>query len=162
MIIPPAHAARLFNNPSEPRSPMKSFRALLTIASLLLLSATSLSAQAGSVACMDGTKSAGGRGACSGHGGIRTAARKADARADVKAAKAAKAEKKAEARAEVKAVKADRKIARAGKGATSAHNDDHDAKGATAECKDRSYSHAKSHQGACSGHGGVARFLDGK
>src|SRR4051812_28432184 len=104
---------------------MKSSRALLTIASLLLLSATSLSAQAGSVACMDGSKSAGGRGACSGHGGIRTAARKAEAKADAKAARVA--------------AKADAKAARAEKKADAAQ--DHDAKGATAECKDHSYSH---------------------
>jgi hypothetical protein len=31
--------------------------------------------------------------------------------------------------------------------------------GATAQCKDGSYSHAKTHQGACSRHGGVAKWL---
>lgn len=31
--------------------------------------------------------------------------------------------------------------------------------GATAQCKDGSYSHAKSHQGACSRHGGVAKWM---
>jgi hypothetical protein len=145
---------------------MKSFRALLTIASLLLLSATTVSAQS-QVACMDGSKSAGGRGACSGHGGIRTAARKAEVRADAKAAKVAKAaEKKADVKAakvEKKAGAAEKKVAKAAnKNAASGHNDEHDAKGATAECKDHTYSHAKSHQGACSRHGGVAKFLDGK
>jgi hypothetical protein len=136
---------------------MKSSRALLTIASLLALSATSLSAQAGSVACMDGSRSAAGRGACSGHGGIRTAARKAEAKADAKAAKVAA---KADAKAAKIEARADAKAARAEKKADAAQ--DHDAKGATAECKDHSYSHAKSHQGACSAHGGVAKFLDGK
>lgn len=33
--------------------------------------------------------------------------------------------------------------------------------GATARCKDGSYSYAKHHQGACSHHGGVATWLDG-
>lgn len=34
-----------------------------------------------------------------------------------------------------------------------------DAAGATARCKDGTYSHAKTHSGACSRHGGVAEFL---
>jgi len=31
--------------------------------------------------------------------------------------------------------------------------------GATAQCKDGTYSHAKTHQGACSRHGGVAKWM---
>jgi hypothetical protein len=34
-----------------------------------------------------------------------------------------------------------------------------DPTGATAKCKDGTYSHAKSHSGACSKHGGVADWL---
>ena len=34
-----------------------------------------------------------------------------------------------------------------------------DAKGATAVCKDNTYSHAKNRQGMCSGHGGVAKMM---
>ena len=34
-----------------------------------------------------------------------------------------------------------------------------DARGATAQCKDRTYTHAKGHRGACSHHGGVAKWL---
>jgi hypothetical protein len=141
---------------------MKSFRALLTIAALLVLSATSLSAQAGKVACMDGSKSVAGRGACSSHGGVRTAERVAQARADAKAAKAAKVaamkKEKAEKRAEKKAAQ-DEKMVMANK---NRRDDDHDARGATAECKDHTYSHAKSRQGACSRHGGVAKFMSGR
>jgi hypothetical protein len=37
--------------------------------------------------------------------------------------------------------------------------EDHNAAGATATCKDGTYSHAKTHQGACSHHGGVAKWL---
>lgn len=144
---------------------MKSLRALLSVAALLLLSANAASAQAGKVTCQDGTKSAGGRGACSGHGGIQTAAMKADAKADAKAAKAEKKADKMEMKADKKAdkmeMKADKKADKAAdKMAMKA--DDHDAKGAIAECKDHTFSHAATHKGACSRHGGVARFLDGK
>ena len=37
--------------------------------------------------------------------------------------------------------------------------DNNDPTNATAQCKDGTYSHAKNHQGACSNHGGVAKFL---
>jgi hypothetical protein len=43
--------------------------------------------------------------------------------------------------------------------ATSAAANDNNAAGATAQCKDGTYSHAKNHQGACSHHGGVAKWL---
>ena len=36
--------------------------------------------------------------------------------------------------------------------------DDHNPAGAIAQCKDGTYSHAKSHSGACSHHGGVAKW----
>lgn len=36
---------------------------------------------------------------------------------------------------------------------------DNNPAGATAQCKDGTYSHAKTHQGACSRHGGVAKWL---
>ena len=143
---------------------MKSLRTLLTTAALLVLSVSSLSAQAGKVVCMDGSKSVAGRGACSGHGGIQTAKRKAELKADAKAAKATKAADIKAAKAAEKSEKADKKMAKADKkmDAADKKGDDRDAHGATAECKDHTYSHAKSHQGACSNHGGVAKFLDSK
>jgi Protein of unknown function (DUF3761). len=161
---------------------MKSLRTLLAVAGLVVISASTASAQARTVACVDGTRSAGGRGACSGHGGVQTAARKADAKADAKAAKAdakaAKPEAKADAKVAKVDAKADAKVAKADAKAAKidakadakvtkadAKEDekaDRDSHGATAECKDHTYSHAKSHQGACSRHGGVARFLTGK
>jgi hypothetical protein len=138
---------------------MKLLRALFVASTMLALSAPAF-AQKGTVTCKDGTKSAGGRGACSSHGGVGNmtkAATKADAKAamaEKKAdAKAAKVEKKADA----KAAKAERKA-----DAAAARGEENVAQGATAECKDHTYSHAKTHQGACSRHGGVARFLDGK
>jgi hypothetical protein len=125
---------------------MKTIRACLVATTMFMLTASALQAQGATVTCKDGSKSAGGRGACSSHGGIAPmtkAAMKADA-------KMAKTDRKAEAKME----KTEKKAA--------TKEDDRDARGATAECKDHTYSHAATHQGACSRHGGVARFLDSK
>jgi hypothetical protein len=138
---------------------------LITVGLALLCAATPLGAQAkgskGSSVCKDGTTSpTSGQGACSGHGGVDSVAtaaankaRKA-AKADAKAAKA-KASKNPEkaAAAEAAAKKADAKAAKAEERAA------HDSVGATAQCKDGTFSHAASVQGACGRHGGVARTI---
>jgi len=139
---------------------MKLSRGLVLFGAIFVAGASTLSAQG--VTCKDGSKSAGGRGACSGHGGIMVASARAKvaekhaAKAEVKAqkadAKAAKAAAKAEVKADAKAAKVAAKA--------EARADDRDARGATAECRDHYFSHAAKHQGACSRHGGVARFLD--
>jgi hypothetical protein len=112
--------------------------------------------------CKDGTTSSvAARGAaCSSHGGVdsvATAAAKKSAKAakaDAKAAraKASKNSQKA-ATAAALAKKADDKAAKAEEKAA------HDSVGATAVCKDGSYSHAASGQSACARHGGVAKTL---
>lgn len=148
-------------------------RILLTVGSLLLLSAGSLSAQEMKVTCKDGTPSKGGQGACSSHGGIATKATvKSDAKAATSTAKADAKAMKSEAKADTKTLKADAKantkLAKnetkaetkaATKDMKAATTDDKDAKGATAVCKDNTYSHAKNRQGMCSGHGGVAKMM---
>ena len=137
---------------------------LLSVGFMLLVAASSLSAQGkatGGVMCKDGTtSSAVGRGACSGHGGVDSVATRA-AKASNKAAKAdaqaerAKASKSPEraAAATAAAQKADKKAAKADERAA------RDSVGATAQCKDGTYSHAATTQGACSRHGGVARTI---
>ncbi|MEP6620382.1 MAG: DUF3761 domain-containing protein [bacterium] len=153
---------------------MRYLRAITLAGFVLMLNAVSATAQGGTVACKDGTKSKGGQGACSGHGGVAPAAEAKPAKADAKADKSAmKATVKAAKSADKPAMKADMKAAKASdkapkadtKAATKADKgaaDDKIAAGATAECKDGTYSHAKTHQGACSRHGGVSKFLDGK
>jgi hypothetical protein len=109
----------------------------------LALTAGTASAQSTTRVCKDGTTStATGRGACSGHGGI-------DANATEKARKAAN---KAEIKADKAAMKADKK-------AEKREDKGKDAKDALAQCKDGTYSHAKTTRGACSGHGGIAKLL---
>ncbi len=152
--------------------------------------------------CKDGTFSTAQskRGACSGHGGIRTwfadegSRTKADAKAAAKDTKsaakdagdatkdvgksAAKKTKEAakgtagaaatagsETKSAAKSAGSETKSAAKGadNAARSAANEvkpkPSDApQDATAKCKDGSYSHAKQHRGACSGHGGVAEW----
>jgi len=137
--------------------------AVLTIA--LTFAASALRAQGAAAICKDGTKSAtSGRGACSGHGGVddaATAAAKKSANGAEKSAKTAeKNAKTAEKAAEKNAKTEAKSVAKTSKAAEKAADKaDKDAAGAIAQCKDGTYSHAKSTRGACSGHGGIAKTL---
>ncbi|MEO8560605.1 MAG: DUF3761 domain-containing protein [bacterium] len=136
---------------------MITLRSLLALGAMLLLSAGTVSAQAMKVTCKDGSKSAGGQGSCSSHGGI------AVTKTATKAAKADAKMMKSEVKADVKAAKVVAKTdAKTVKAAAKMEIDDKDPKGAVAMCKDKTYSHAKSRQGVCSAHGGVSKFMDGK
>lgn len=135
--------------------------------------ATSAATTAAAVRCKDGTTSAkAGRGACSGHGGQdKGAAPNAMAPAAAMApSTTTRAAPAATVAAPVTAAEASARPA-AGAPATmtrpaaapsSKEGVNADAKGATAKCKDGSYSHAANHSGACSRHGGVAEWLDRK
>jgi len=95
---------------------------------------------AGTVTCRDGSTSKPGRGACSHHGGVAEAAATPPA--------AAPQSPRATAPTNAGAAKSGEEKEAANSPA-----------GATARCKDGTYSHAAHHQGACSHHGGVAEFL---
>jgi hypothetical protein len=98
---------------------------------------------ASSVTCADGSTSKAGRGACSGHGGVKPANATAAPSAAPSAAPA----------------KPNASTTTAGIKAAPKKGGNDDPTDATAQCKDGTYSHAKTHQGACSRHGGVAKFL---
>jgi uncharacterized protein involved in copper resistance len=122
----------------------------------VLFAASAVQAQAtATVNCTDGTSSKGGKGACSGHGGI--AAAKMDAKAGSKMKTA-----KMDAKADAKAMPAAKPAAKAMAPATADAKAYAKADGkALATCKDGTQSFAKNHTGACSKHGGVKDWLDG-
>lgn len=113
--------------------------------------------------CKDGSYSVAKtkRGACAGHGGVKTwyaDSAKADVKAAGKETKEAakdvgKATEKGAKAAAKETKEATKSAANAVKGKPSDAPSD-----ATAKCKDGSYSHATQHRGACSGHGGVAEW----
>jgi hypothetical protein len=109
--------------------------------------------------CKDGTTStATGRGACSGHGGVQKASKSKPA-ADATAAAPAKAAAPATAAAPAAAAPAQPKSSTASKAAPTAKAGNTDPTGATAKCKDGTYSKSKHRAGTCSSHGGVAEWL---
>lgn len=130
----------------------------LAVASSSAFAQATAKASAQSI-CKDGTTStAKGRGACSSHGGVDTLATAA-AQKSAKATKARAAATKVSGDS-VKAAAADSKAKRAEAKATKAEDKAaHDSTGATAQCKDGTYSHAKTMQGACAKHGGVQKTL---
>jgi len=103
------------------------------------------------VTCADGSTSKGGRGACSGHGGVRPA--------NATAAPAAAPTTTVPKTAPTTSVPATTAPATTAGKPVAAKLGPNDPTDATAQCKDGTYSHAKQHQGACSRHGGVAKFL---
>lgn len=129
-------------------------------------------AQAATSVCKDGTRSSvSGRGACSGHGGVNTAATKAVAAAAAQVTctdgTMSKAGRGACARhggikgsvATATRSTAPKPPAARKPVAPSRRNDANDPTGATAQCKDGTYSRAATHRGACSRNGGVGKFL---
>jgi hypothetical protein len=119
----------------------------------LLIFALALPCHADSM-CKDGTTStATGRGACSGHGGVQKAGKSAAAAAPA----ATESASPAAAPAPASSAAASKAAPAASKSAATAGNTD--PTGATAKCKDGTYSKSKHHKGSCSHHGGVAEFL---
>jgi hypothetical protein len=116
--------------------------------------------------CKDGTTSAAtGRGACSGHGGVQktakttpTPAATAPASTAATAPAATPAPSGAASQA-APATTAAKSTPSASKSAPAAAAASSDPTGATAKCKDGTYSKSQHHSGTCSHHGGVAEWL---
>ena len=158
---------------------MRNIGISLLAAAALALPAAAKTAKKADVTCNDGTTAKAGRGACSHHGGVADAKAPAD-----KAAKSVdKAEKstKNKTRAELDEGKKEtekksggildtlfgRKKADTAQGRssnTTPRSSTRDAKSGTptAKCKDGTTSYSAHHSGTCSGHGGVAEWLDNK
>ena len=118
--------------------------------------------------CKDGTTTtATGRGACSGHGGVQKPSKSkpaAGAAAPAVAASTAPAAASAAPAAAPAAPAAGTamtaaKSSTASKSAPTATAGNTDPTGATAKCKDGTYSKSQHHSGTCSSHGGVAEWL---
>jgi len=108
--------------------------------------------------CKDGTTSmATGRGACSGHGGVQKPSKSKPA-LDAPTSAPATAAAPADA-APAAAAPSAAKSSTASKSAPTATASNTDPTGATAKCKDGTYSKSKHHSGTCSHHGGVAEWL---
>ena len=108
---------------------------------------------AAEVVCTDGTVSKPGRGACSGHGGIKQAAAATAAPSlPAPVPSTAPARTRSEAKSQAPSAPGVTKP-------SSNKGEDNDPTGAIAQCKDGMYSHAANRRGACSKHGGVAKWL---
>ncbi len=141
----------------------------------LALGLSSAAVAADRVTCSDGTTSTAGRGACRGHGGVARKATKkeheslsaktkrtwqdkvarkpkTEERREAVGARARETERRAQARTPVAPERRS--------SATSRGSDNDDPTGAIARCRDGTYSHARSHSGACSSHGGVGDWMD--
>ena len=137
---------------------MKTTTLVGALAAPLLIFAMALPCHADST-CKDGTTStATGRGACSGHGGVQKDGKSAAAAAPAatESASPAAAPAPASSAAASKAAPAAKPTPAAKSAATTGNTD---PTGATAKCKDGTYSKSKHHAGSCSHHGGVAEFL---
>jgi hypothetical protein len=139
-------------------------RNTLLLAAPLLVLAWTLPVRADTSAaapttCKDGTTStATGRGACSGHGGVQKAAAAASSSSSAPAATPPAASTPPAGSASAPTSPATTKPAASS--STKPASGNTDPTGATAKCKDGTYSKSKSHSGACSHHGGVDQWLN--
>lgn len=133
---------------------MKNITVAGLVAAPLLVLAMSMPSFADTT-CKDGTTTTStGKGTCSGHGGVQKAATPA-----AKAAPPAAAAPKTPAAPAASTTAA--KTSTATKSAPTSTAGNTDPTGASAKCKDGTYSKSAHRSGTCSRHGGVAEWLAG-
>jgi hypothetical protein len=121
-----------------------------------------ISAYADTVKCKDGTESQAGRGACSHHGGVAAAAAAPAATHPTGQVAAPKAAPPAAAPPPAAPLPPAPPPTNHATTRSTTHAAPPPASGRpTAQCRDGSWSYAQHHTGACSRHGGVARWTDG-
>jgi len=131
--------------------------ALIAFAFTASLPAYSQTASPGAdktVTCKDGSMSKSGRGACSHHGGIQ---KDTGANSSTSSAAPATSASPAPATSPSPTATSPKPATKSSTTSTGANDS-----GATAKCKDGTFSHSKHHTGTCSHHGGVAQWLDQK
>jgi hypothetical protein len=157
-------------------------RAILVVsAALALAMPTEARSKASTVQCQDGTTSKAGRGACAHHGGIASAAEaesgkgsaSASAKSHSKSARKSSSKARASRSGETAAGRApEANDTSSGSGGflgrlmgrsapAPRRTEPAQRQGApTARCNDGTTSYSQHHSGTCSGHGGVAQWLD--
>lgn len=121
--------------------------------------ATAATSGAAAVICKDGSTGKAGKGACSHHGGVDKSGGAAASSAPATPAPAPTVQAPAAPAPSAPTAQQPSAAAPTTAPASSANASNTDATGATAKCKDGTYSHSKHHSGSCSHHGGVAQFL---
>jgi hypothetical protein len=148
---------------------MRNIGMALVAALALALPAQAKSSKA-EVTCGDGTTSKPGRGACSHHGGVASkkpgekksdeSATKPPARADRDSKPASNSEEPGVLGKVRERGKADTAQGRTARPTPRSSTRDANSGTPTARCKDGTTSYSAHHSGTCSGHGGVAEWLD--
>jgi hypothetical protein len=127
---------------------------------ILALAVPSFAADPAPTTCKDGTTTTStGKGTCSGHGGVQKATKAKPATASTAAPASSAAPAPAATAAPAAPAATAAKSSTATKSAPTASAGNTDPTGATAKCKDGTYSKSAHRSGTCSSHGGVAEWL---
>jgi len=139
---------------------------LVLVLSSFAMQTAGAQAAAAPTTCKDGTtSSATGRGACSGHGGVQKATSSGSTGSSSASAATPPASSAPPSGTMVKSTapttSAPSTTAAKSTAAPTKSTGNTDPTGATAKCKDGTYSKSTHHSGTCSKHGGVDQWLDG-
>jgi hypothetical protein len=130
---------------------------VLLVSSFVAQNAGAQAAAPAPTTCKDGsTSTATGRGACSGHGGVQKSSGGTASSSSAPAATPPPSSVPSSGSASKSAAPTT-----TASSTTASKTANTDPTGATAKCKDGTYSKSQHHSGTCSKHGGVDQWLDG-